>query len=765
MKRLTSVLLAMLMMIGIVSAAVVGLADEKTSALDDTTVVFRLHDPRYMKHGKVFYHDSSNSSVTPVVNCERTLVPLRSVAEAFGADVSFNDDKATINVSGKTIVFPVNEAFYTVDGKTFELDTKTIIKNERAMVPLRALCEGALGLKVDFSDGYISVYNDDNSNTAQEALAFAKETLGTIKYYASYDEIKAVLESDFARLYSGYERVNSEMTFEYADAVDAALENSETSKDSASSNAEGGGGYSETNVQVEGVDEADIIKTDGEYIYYLSYDRVYIVKTTEDGRMTLASTIDCPKNVYFSDMYVDGDRLVIAGGSSYRSPMPLAREEAKFYDVDYNYKSFAGAYIYDISDRESPSLVKSSEIEGYTVDTRKIGDLLYLVSEKYVYDLSENPEDFIPSYRDSISTGQEIATMEANKIAVMPSVSDTSYLNFAVIDITDDSEANIESVFGSGSNLYMNDKSLYIASYEYEQDGERYMPKTRVTYFDLEGKSVIPQNSVVLDGSIVNQFAMDEHNGYLRVVTTDYSGEEGSSLYIIDRENMDVVGVISGIAKEERVYSARFDGDTAYIVTYKQVDPLFVVDVSDPNAPKITGQVKVPGYSSYLHPVGDNLLLGIGRDTKESFIINDKGEKENVGTIDDGLKLSLFKIENGEPIEVDTLKFSGSRNAYTEATYNHKALMVDKARQNFAFSVNDYEMGRSSYYGMVYHIDGESISEEARLEAHFGDYIYCGEERICYIGDVIYYIVNGTVYSYDYGNYDSLSELVIKTSE
>ncbi|MBQ1435114.1 MAG: beta-propeller domain-containing protein, partial [Clostridia bacterium] len=496
---------------------------------------------------------------------------------------------------------------------------------------------------------------------------------------------------------------------------------------------------------------------DGNYIYYMSYNTVYIVEAGENGKMTLSGKIEAPDNAYFNDMYVDKNRLVLIGGTDYYRTYANSDEEE---DVDLYYgKSFTNARIYDISDKSAPSLVKTTELEGYNVSTRKIDNLVYLITEKYVYSMDDG---FFPAYRDSKANGGDTALIEANKIAVMPDISESSYLNFAVIDITDDSPANIESVFGSGSTVYMNKDSIYLASFEYDWEADS--ADTSITYFDLEGKSVIPQGCVKLSGSVIDQFAMDEYNGYFRVVTTDYSGENGSSLYIIDPSSMSIAGSVTGIAKGERVYSARFDGNTAYVVTYKQVDPLFVIDVSNPRNPTITGQVKVPGYSSYLHPVGDDLLLGIGRDTKDSYIINDKGQQEEVGTIDDGLKLSLFKITNGEPVEVDTVKVADSRNIYSDVTYDHKALMVDREKNNFAFSVDDYSSDRYTNIAFVYNISGEKLTEQARLRDASDNYVYIGQERLCYIGDVLYYVVNGKINSYTYGgNYDELSTIVLKT--
>ena len=762
MKRLLAALLAMLLIIGVFSAAAVGFAESENSA-SDSIVVFRLHDPRFMKDGKVLYHDADNSAVTPIINQDRTLIPLRSISEAFSADVSFADNAAKIEIAGKTIVFPINEASFTVDGQNYPLDTKTIIRNDRSMVPIRALCETALGLKVDFSDGYIIIYKEDKASEAQNALKAAETALGNLRYYASHSEIKSVVGeniSDRMKRYGVDYLVEEEAVM---DTAASDVSNSVTKEAAAEAPAEGGMGggddseYSQTNVQVEGVDEADILKTDGNYIYYMSYNTVYIVEAGENGQMTLAGKIEAPDNAYFNDMYVDKNRLVLIGGTDYYRTYANSDEEE---DVDLYYgKSFTNARIYDISDKSAPSLVKTTELEGYNVSTRKIDNLVYLITEKYVYSMDDG---FFPAYRDSKANGGDAALIEANKIAVMPDISESSYLNFAVIDITDDSPANIESVFGSGSTVYMNKDSIYLASFEYDWEADS--ADTSITYFDLEGKSVIPQGCVKLSGSVIDQFAMDEYNGYFRVVTTDYSGENGSSLYIIDPSSMSIAGSVTGIAKGERVYSARFDGNTAYVVTYKQVDPLFVIDVSNPRNPTITGQVKVPGYSSYLHPVGDDLLLGIGRDTKDSYIINDKGQQEEVGTIDDGLKLSLFKITNGEPVEVDTVKVADSRNIYSDVTYDHKALMVDREKNNFAFSVDDYSSDRYTNIAFVYNISGEKLTEQARLRDASDNYVYIGQERLCYIGDVLYYVVNGKINSYTYGgNYDELSTIVLKT--
>ncbi len=173
-------------------------------------------------------------------------------------------------------------------------------------------------------------------------------------------------------------------------------------------------------------------------------------------------------------------------------------------------------------------------------------------------------------------------------------------------------------------------------------------------------------------GTALDQFSMDEYNGYLRVATTyDMVDFVSNGVYVLD-ENLKQVGKIDGIANTEQIKSVRFMGDTGYVVTFEQTDPLFVIDLENPENPKILGELKIPGFSAYLHPVGGGLVLGVGVDGDE----NGRGE---------GIKVSLFDVSNPEnPVEADNIILSGYREARSwcyyssEALYSHKALCYDE---------------------------------------------------------------------------------------
>jgi uncharacterized secreted protein with C-terminal beta-propeller domain len=268
------------------------------------------------------------------------------------------------------------------------------------------------------------------------------------------------------------------------------------------------------------VDEADIIKTDGQYIYYMTSSSVNIVKSLTDGKLELASTITRKDDkTWFSDMYIQDNRLVLVGSANIYTILPAVKSSAASIDKSIimpSSKQYTSVFVYDIGDKSKPTLTKSLELEGHSIDTRKIGNLVYLITQKYSYDTSANPSEYIPTYRDS-ANGNDIKTIEANKIGIMPNPVNASYLNIATIDISNDSASNIQSILGSGHIIYMNQQELYVAVNTYEND----LTYTDVTRFELVGQSVVPKNTARVPGYVINQFAMDQYNGYFRIATSN----------------------------------------------------------------------------------------------------------------------------------------------------------------------------------------------------------------------------------------------------
>jgi uncharacterized secreted protein with C-terminal beta-propeller domain len=286
-----------------------------------------------------------------------------------------------------------------------------------------------------------------------------------------------------------------------------------------------------------------------------------------------------------------------------------------------------------------------------------------------------------------------------------------------------------------------------------------YTTNTVVYKFKLDsGKvDVVSQGSV--PGRIINQFSMDEHEGNFRIATTTgevWQNTSQNNVYILN-DNMELIGKLEGLAPGERIYSTRFAEDRIYMVTFKQVDPLYVIDASIPEKPVVEGMLKIPGYSTYLHIVDENHILGFGYDTEQSTW---------GGTINGGLKLSMFDVTDPDkPKEIDT-EIIGKAGTYSEILYNHKALMFSLNKGLMAFPVyvygKDYKAEFNGAY--VYNIDNDSFTFKNKI-SHADENIYTyGYEvkRVIYINDYLYSFSDNLMVVHSIDNNKKISELIIK---
>lgn len=477
--------------------------------------------------------------------------------------------------------------------------------------------------------------------------------------------------------------------------------------------------YSTTNIQVSGVDEADIVKSDGRYIYVSSGDTIYIVKAypPEGGKVVSKIKLE---GTYKPQIYIRGDKLVVIGSAQvvifakiYPTPAPM---------------SFVK--VYDVSDRSSPVLVRDLTVNGSISGSRMIGDYLYIVSNKrpYAYDF-ENKEMKVelPSYTcDGVS--KEIPP---EKIYYIESQEGRySFITVISVNVADENVPPSDETFlaGASSCMYVSRENMYLVAHQYrpvvitsnlkpvtEWRDEMliYRLRLREGNIKIEGSGSVP-------GQVLNQYSMDEYNGYFRIATTKWtsSGSE-NGIYVMDMM-MQVVGSVEGIAPGERIYSARFMGDRCYLVTFRQVDPFFVVDLSDPSNPKILGYLKIPGYSSYLHPFDENHIIGVGK------------EGNNV-------KLSLFDVSDVKvPKEVAkfTMDFYYSDS---EVLYDQKAFLFDAGKHLLSIPVSWTE-GKSvlSYFrgACVFNLtlDGGFVLRGIILHQNDQE----GVRRILYIDNILY---------------------------
>ena len=472
--------------------------------------------------------------------------------------------------------------------------------------------------------------------------------------------------------------------------------------------------YSDTNVQVAGVDEADIIKTDGRYIYIMARNSLYVAQAYPPESAQLLAHIVIP-DFNPQELFIDGDRLLVFGTTFYYItdddstvkpgyptiepaiepgvPQPDARIMP--YPIQGNTVSIK---LFDIEDRADPKLLKSVDIEGSYLTSRKIGSDVYFVINSYPDFSSPEPlaVDIIPGYRETIGDTTPSANLKPiasyNEIGYIPPRQASNFITVASLSMADVAREMSKTVIaGSGENVFASLNNLYIAQTSwpmFENIGEPVssdVQSTVITKFTLSEGEVNYIATGEVKGHILNQFAMDEYDGYFRIATTisgyvDNRDTSTNNVYVLDA-NLNLTGSLEDVAPGESIYSVRFMGKRAYMVTFLHVDPLFVIDLSQPTNPNILGKLKIPGYSEYLHPYDETHLIGIGKEVDAS-IDSDLVHTENAVyyTAIQGVKLALFDVSDVEnPIEVYK-EVIGDRGTESLAAQNHKAFLFDKEK-------------------------------------------------------------------------------------
>ncbi|MBD3281398.1 hypothetical protein GF391_01500 [Candidatus Uhrbacteria bacterium] len=458
--------------------------------------------------------------------------------------------------------------------------------------------------------------------------------------------------------------------------------------------------YSETNVQVEGVDEADIVKMDGTYVYHLSKNRIMISQVLPADSARLVGQIEMDDDVHASDLYVDGDKLMVMGRKymDHFYPMPLAGDAAESI-VPYPYGGNVSiAQIWDIADRSEPTKVRTVEFDGSLSSSRMIDGNVYLVmsswSRWHSLDGLPKEEGLVPAYRDSDKSGEFEPMVRCGNVGYFDPEPSREYLTVASVPMHGKGEVEREVILGSSETVYASLENLYVAKRDWQvrpfydsmipEDRER----TNIYKFNLDEGEVNFAKQGHVPGHLLNQFSLDEHNGYLRVATTKgevwrTGADSTNNVYILDGE-MNPAGSIEGIAPGERIYSMRFMGDKGYMVTFKKVDPFFVLDLKNPKDPKILGKLKIPGYSDYLHPMDENHIIGVGKETVEA--------EEGDFAWYQGIKMAVFDVTDvTNPKELHKI-IIGDRGTESEALHNHKAFMYSPSKQLLALPIRLAEL-------------------------------------------------------------------------
>lgn len=647
-------------------------------------------------------------------------------------------------------------------------------KKSKKIIPWRRLGSMVAVLALVVCSGiYITVTRvDKNSGTGQTDSIAMTDTQQTVGEAGETEEAEHVDVASLGTMYhpaSDYKEVYQTLLKGYQqnwiEGEMSAETSTATSEDKASGNAakdesadmdlsegskEGGKDYSTTNLQMEGVDESDIAKIDGSYIYTVE-DKYIVITDIRDGKLEEVTRFlpkDCGAADRVMEIYVDGDQLILvvqgyetsldesskAGSDKENSDKESSDEEIAVSDASedsafcykMNGKSTTQIQVYSIVDRRNPEFEGRLIQDGYYNTSRKIGDVVYLFTQ---YHMTSDVVGYVEKEYTSVIpkvNGEKVAAGEI----YLPESSGESGILVSSLDVNKpDKVLDSKLVISGYAQTYISKDALYL--YEEDYDGAMI---TNIAKFALDEGRISGVAATAVRGYVRDTFAINASDGYLRVLTTDYSTEdEVNALYILD-ENMKLTGQLTGIAPGEEIYAARFMGNTGYFVTYRNTDPLFTVDLSDPAKPEIIGELKVTGFSEYLHFWDDTHLLGIGYESDEKT-----GNIENI-------KLSMFNIENpGEVTEEAKLVLKDVD--YSEALYDYKSVIISKDKNLIGLVCEDYSSSRTTQTYQIYSYENGTFKKQAEIPDING--VNYENVRGMYSGNVFYLWINDNITSYD----------------
>lgn len=449
--------------------------------------------------------------------------------------------------------------------------------------------------------------------------------------------------------------------------------------------------YSTTNIQVENVDEADVTKTDGNYIYSISGDNVIITNVMNPKDIKKIATIQSTDSSIPEDLILYKNQLIVIATTNKKSSYS-------------NYNSNTIVKIYDIKQKNKPILLKKYELCEPYYTSRCINNELYVIASGNLR--KENDE--IVTYYEEDDIKKEIGL---DNIKYLKDVKTNKQTLISIVDLNNTKkDINVSSYLIDISNAYVSENSIYLLDEKYDygdygisikslfgikgaigpflyENDEDSGYKTEIYKFDITTDGNVTYNTKIkIRGKTINQYSLDESNGHLRVALYDSDG----SRVVIFNEKLQKIGISKYVAKGETMYSSRFMNNKVYLVTYRTTDPLFVIDLSNEKQPKVLGELKIPGYSTYLHPYDENHLIGIGMETEEVVNKNVNGRVISTTSRIIGMKMALFDVSDvNKPKQISSTVIGDSRTTSAILT-NPKALLFSKEKNLIAIPVNNY---------------------------------------------------------------------------
>jgi len=569
-----------------------------------------------------------------------------------------------------------------------------------------------------------------------------------LKTFSSYEELENFLNVNLEK--AGQLENLPTYTFGAEDGSGLSLDDQSLGPESAP------GEYSSTNIQVAGVDEADIVKTDGEYLYVVSGSHIYILRAYPANQAILLSKIELDET-YGAQIYVNENKLVVIGNTYpvlYTYTESATEEGLVIPPYVYNDKMFVK--VYDITNRANPILSRTVIVNGTLSGSRMIGDYVYAVVNQPATLPSSN-EIGIEVMLPTIS-GDHVKEVQPTEIHYIDAP-DIFYrlTTIVAVNIMNDAQEPTYEPFltGYSTTVYVSLNNMYLVvpnttGWFILENGDEPKEETLIYRIKLDQEKIVIMTEGAVSGYVLNQFSMDEYNSFFRIATTVWTnGDSANSLFILDMD-LNVVGKLEDLAPGEQIYSTRFMGDRCYLVTYRQIDPFFVIDVANSTEPKVLGYLKIPGFSGYLHPYDENHVIGIGEQ-------------------DNNVKLSLFDVTD-VTAPTETAKYIvQAEYSDSPVLYEHKAFLFDKPKQLLALPVSTNMFGirdgNSGYWQGAFIFDisleqGFTLEGEITHQNVADQFEYdLNVKRILYIDNVLYTVSDNKVKMNDLESLEPLNEI------
>lgn len=519
--------------------------------------------------------------------------------------------------------------------------------------------------------------------------------------------------------------------------VDSGTKAPETSGSGSDLREEEDNEYSDTYNQEEGVEEADIVKTDGKNIYYCFEDEIRIA-SVDSGKFTSTNVfspkadLNIEENEWFNirDIYLIDDKLIVVSSSFEESSNEYYTYDTKTGIIDCVVGSVGSSEEVSVSVYKTglePEFIASYTQEGAYSDIRMIDGYVYLITNTTsdFYNQIKDVDDidsYIPKYgcngNDCFIPADDILIPEEERTN-LSQISYTVIGGMNVLSDTPSENVKVKALADYTGTIYCSKDNLYAAAFTGED--------TSITRISISEGNINPSASGKVDGYVLNQFSMSEYNGYFRIATTiNNTSEESNALFILDMD-MNTVGQVTDFGLNETIKSVNYNGDLAYVVTYEQTDPLFAIDTSNPENPVILDEFKINGYSTYMQKWNDGLLLGFGIDADEN-------------AIERGVKLVMFDTSDPNELkEIGLTTYSSTEEyIYSSAIWERKNLYIDSKRNliSFPLSIYGYE---AEFKNVFYSYENGQFTLKGEVDLNSE---YDVNSRVLYINGYLYLITD-----------------------